>query len=216
MKSITLISIFILLSFSHSSTVSDINLSSLVTLFLPDINNALKQPISAGTSFGPLSASVNVYFDKINQKNIYIAVESNQIHLKVSNFIARPYAELKLFRWVSIFKKIPIIGKILAKVIKKFTTLNTNGIVKATIDLKFKLVPRSSSIIGVEITYFRTNTDLSFMFGDAKVSPFSGIISPIKKEVEKKILDVFARNKLQKAIDSSIDKLAYKLLKKIG
>ena len=54
------------------------------------------------------------------------------------------------------------------------------------------------------------------MFGDAKVSPFSGIISPIKKEVEKKILDVFARNKLQKVIDSSIDKLAYKLLKKIS
>ena len=211
MKSITLISIFILLSFSHSSTVSDINLSSLVTLFLPDINNALKQPISAGTSFGPLSASVNVYFDKVEQKNIYVAVESDQIHLKVSNFIARPYAELKLFRWVKIFKKIPIIGKILAKVIKKFTTLNTNGIVKATIDLKFKLVTKSRGMPGVEITYFRTNTDMSFFFGPARVYPFRGILSPIKSIIERKILDKVGKRELQKIADKNVQKLLSKI-----
>ena len=210
MKQIALISILILLSFTHSFKISDINLTSLTSLFLPDLNNLLK-PISASKSAGPLKASVNVNFNKINQKDIYVGLESSEIRIRISNFVAESKAELETFRWVKIIKKIPIIGKLISKVVKKTTSVSAKGKIKTTIDLKFKLVLKDTGMPGIEITYFRTNTDLSFIFGNAKVSPFSGIISPIRKEVEKKILDKLAKTKLQNLVDKIVNKLLNKL-----
>ena len=214
MKSITIIFIFVSLTFSHSSTVSDINLSSLVTLFLPDINNALK-PISASKSAGPLSASVNVHFSKIERRNVYIAVESNEIHLKVSNFVAQSSAELQTFRWTDILIPIPIpfIRKFIKKHIRKVTSVTAKGTVKTTIDLKFKLVTKNTGMPGIEITQFRTNTDLSFIFGPTKVSAFAGILSPIKREIERRILDKIGRRELQKIVDKNVQKLLGKIFK---
>ena len=220
MRSITIISLLILLSFNYAYYTENFNLVPLLTdlipEFLPKINQMLPKTQTTSTSFFSFSASAGIYFSQITRNNIYITIERKEVHLKIKNYKVKSKAELESFRWVKIFNFIPFIGKILSKIIKKTTSISAEGTIKTDVDIKFKLVSRSSSVIGVVVTYFRTNTDLSFMFGNAKISPFSGIISPIKKEVEKKILDVFARNKLQKAIDSSIDKLAYKLLKKIG
>ena len=157
--------------------------------------------------------------ETIKNNPVFYKIRSSS-HSKVFKYKIKKYGiivtNMESFRWVKIFNFIPFIGKILSKIIKKTTSISAEGTIKTDVDIKFKLVSRSSSVIGVVVTYFRTNTDLSFMFGNAKISPFSGIISPIKKEVEKKILDVFAKIRLQEAINRSVDKLAYKLLKKIG
>ena len=186
MKPLTLISLFILLSLNYGK---DIPLTFLVEKFLPKINQELQKPISIGGS----DTSATITFKDLTQDNIAVVLEeSSLVHLTVSNLIANVKAT---------FKK---------KILGKKMSATAKGEVKISVDLKLKIGTKTENgktIPTATITDFKTDTDLSLIFGDFKVKLFNKVTEPLKKEIEGKILNKLAQNELQKLIDDNIEEL---------
>ena len=186
MKSLTLISLFILLSLNYGK---DIPLTPLVIKFLPKINEELQKPISIGKS----DASITITFKDLTQDDIAVVLEeSSLVHLTVSNLIANVKANFQ------------------TKVLGKKISASTKGEIKISVDLKLKIGTKNAdgkTIPTATITYFKTDTDLNLIFRDLKVKLFNKVTEPLKKEIEGKILDKIAQNKLQKLIDDNIEEL---------
>ena len=127
MRSITIISLLILLTFNHAYDTENFNLIPLLTEFVPEllpkINQILPKTHTASKSLLSLSASAGIYFSQITKNNIFLTIEGKEVRLKITNYIVESKAELQSFRWVKIFKFIPFIGKILAKMVKKLHLL---------------------------------------------------------------------------------------------
>ena len=190
MKSITLISLFIVFSLSCANEVA---LTYLVKKFLPKINEELKKPIEAKKSLGKAEASAKINFEELTEENVVAILEkSNLIHLTISNLKAEAEAQFK------------------TKVLGKSINATAKGEIKTTIDMKLEIgtkVSDGKSTLAATITYLKTDSDLSLIFGKVELKLFNKITEPLKKVVQEKIIDKFAQKLLQEKIDKSIDEL---------
>ena len=192
MNSITLFSLFLLLSFTFEK---EIPLTPFVIKFLPKINELVTTPLEATKSLKQGTATATITFREITQENVAAVLEqSDLVHLTINNFKADAKGN---------FKTKKILGKIISITLK--------GEVNTNIDMKFKIgtkIVDGKSVFAATITYLKTDTDLSLNIGNNKVN-ITGVISEsIKTEIEEKILDVFLQKKLQTVIDKAIENLS--------
>ena len=200
MKLISLVLLLILLSLNHATEeVSSFKLNSFTKYFLSYLNDLLKpitiRQINKRCGKVLTDNSIGVFFRRAISKDINVSLENNEIHLRVSNLTAITSARFFSRDFRSICQNPP-------PFFSNFKFSKGEGKIKMDIDLKLKLVNEGTDMTEIEITYFRINYDLSYIFGDAK--------SPrlyLKKEVENKILDKMAKSEFQKILDEIVQKL---------
>ena len=195
MRSITLISLLILLSLSYAD---EIGLPKVLTDLLPEINKRLTQTLTFSKSYKFAEASASITFKEITKENVLLELLRSSVllnlkfHLKITNLKADANA------------------KFLGKKFIRFFRPSVKGEIKTNIDIKFEVLINTLNdkiTREVNITYFKTDIDLSLIFGKIKIKIFNKhnkLTKPFKRAIEERI-DKFAQSKLQNLIDSKID-----------
>ena len=193
MRTITLISLLILLSSSYEV---ESPLVPFTRTILSNLNKHLSEPIVASKKEKKTELFIKVTFDDITEKDIETSLEGNDlIHLVISNIKAK--AE----------------GGFTTPSRNRKDTVPVNGEVLTSLDMKLAIRTDLSRArdrqrkTEVRIIDLTTTTNLSSDFDKYNNVEYSEMYEELKKEVEDKIYDRFEQQKLQRVIGKPFENM---------
>ena len=194
MRTITIISLLVLLSFSYEA---ESPLVPFIRNFLLRLNQHLSEPIKASEKENRKKVLIKVTFKEITENDvIYSLEENNLIHLEIPNIKAN--AEGSFI--TSTRKKDPVIFSIKGEVI---TSIN----MKLAIDTEFPIEGDSQRKIQVRITDLTTSTNLNSDYDKYNNVEYSEMYKKLKKKVEEQIYALISEKQLKKLTNKSFENI---------